>query len=603
MTIKILPEKLLFFFLLLVLLVGALLRALFVDFSDFDYGVLSDHFINGVTARNITRGLGWSSSGYETYLLNPENLTLGPTVMLPMVGALYLFGNHLPVISLAMLCLNTSLLLWLLFALRSHYASDDRYFLAATALLALFVFFKSYYWYRMLGEIPALLLLALAALYLHRYFIDNRIISLVVAGVAAFLAAGTKELTVLPLLVLLACLMANAFFSTSVLTRRQKIFHCFLFAIFAFSHPLLFLWYRESQLALMPADWQAAYRQYESAIHAYYSGTLVLKEYLVHPWQFADIFSRVSKASLWNGASLLHFSFAGMRGLYFWLIVFSGVFLFLLLRYRLRIFLSYAGLLALMAAPLLLWYFGVSEKAMPRHLYIGLMLAILSILFYLPDLSLPRLRYFLLLCALSFLVYTGDRASRNTLLSWPLSPSAFSQSVADTQAYIEKSPAGSLAWIGMMDNNEFEFLSPSPNGFISAYDAIARASRFDERAFLDKYPGVRQLLADGYYPDAFTFYVSPENRGSRVAPVQLVQELQFDWLHIKGEIAQFQRPDFYRQKGQLCDELVFQNQYYVVERCYTRDIQRLLDQSGGLPARPRLWTPYILFPSERPEIL
>lgn len=594
-------EKILFYLALAILLTGSLLRAIFLDFSDFDYGVYSDHFINAVTAKNIAGGLGWSSSGYETYLLNPENLTIGPTLVLPVALAIALFGNALVVPGLTVLLINLFCLALVLRALKKLHSQHVSFYLCAFLFVFVFVFFKSYYWYRMIGEVSATLLLLLVVIYLSDYLQTFRLPSLFAASLAGAFAMGTKELVLLPIIVLTVVVFVVSFFSAERQGRGWQFWlgRPLLFLGASLLLPLLFFFYQQTVLHSQPGAWRTAYFTYAKAIHDYYSGINTLHEYLSSPTQLMIVSQRVLKSTLWNGSTLLHLSFAGMRGLHYWLAVFAFVVACILVSRKLT---APHALLALSATPLLLWFFCISEKAMPRHLYIALLLAVLASLLYIASLKNSILRYVLAGLVLLLIVFTGDQSSRVALASWPLKASGHFSAIKDMQAYIETQPHKSLAWLGMIDNNEFEFLSPTPDNFVSGFDLIADAIVLDEPAYLAAHPELPALIDKGLYRSALDFYTSPENSRVEAVRVSFVKPLSFNWLHFKSSIARHHRTGFQLERGELCATLVYQNDYYVVERCSREDIQAFLDGSGGLAFRPRKWRPYILLPSERAEL-
>jgi len=594
-------EKFLFYLAMTVFLAGCLLRACFVDFSDFDYGTYSDHFINAVTAKNISIGLGWSSSGYETYLLNPENLTVGPTIVLPVTATVAIFGNGLAVPGITILILNLFLLALVFRSLIKLHNHNISFYLCAILLVLFFVFFKSYYWYRMLGEITATLLLLLVIIYLSRYLETLDMRALFSAGLAGAFAAGTKELVVLPL-VALACFTAVVLFSSQTVTKKSLAI-CLgaplLFLSACAALPVLFFFYRNSLLQTQTEAWRSGYYAYADGIHDYYSGINTLREYFSSPSHALDIFLRVLKSTLWIGGTLLHLSFLGLRGLQYWLYIFAALLVYIVYS---RKFIMLHTLLAIAAIPLLLWFFSMSEKAMPRHLFIGLSLTILAILFYIASIKNDGLRYALSALAFLLMVLTGDNSSRTVLTSWPTKLSPNIIAAEDMQKRIEQLPPKSLGWIGMIDNNEFEYLSRTPNNFVNSFDLIADAIALDESAYLALRPEVNTLIENHRFRSALDFYASPENKRREIVKVDLVRPVEFNWLHFKGDIAQFRRASIHLDRGEICNAIIYQNDYYVIERCSTADIQAFLNTTGGLSMRPRKWRPYILLPYERSEV-
>ena len=345
--------------------------------------------------------------------------------------------------------------------------------------------------------------------------------------------------------------------------------------------------------------WRSGYYAYADGIHDYYSGINTLREYFSSPSHALDIFLRVLKSTLWIGGTLLHLSFLGLRGLQYWLYIFAALLVYIVYS---RKFIMLHTLLAIAAIPLLLWFFSMSEKAMPRHLFIGLSLTILAILFYIASIKNDGLRYALSALAFLLMVLTGDNSSRTVLTSWPTKLSPNIIAAEDMQKRIEQLPPKSLGWIGMIDNNEFEYLSRTPNNFVNSFDLIADAIALDESAYLALRPEVNTLIENHRFRSALDFYASPENKRREIVKVDLVRPVEFNWLHFKGDIAQFRRASIHLDRGEICNAIIYQNDYYVIERCSTADIQAFLNTTGGLSMRPRKWRPYILLPYERSEV-
>ena len=569
------------------------MRAWHTDFSDFDYGVYSDHFINAVTAKNIVWGLGWSSSGYETYLLNPENLTTGPVVILPVAVAVAIFGNTLAVPGLTLFLLNLALLTLLLRSLRKVYADDRQLYLCGILLLVFFIFFKSYYWYRLIGEMPALLLLLLAITYLQRFFLYGHARHIFISALMVSGALGAKELTLLPALVLL---LIVAIFCFRRKSSGMKILTGVVLC--GLSIPFVFTAYRHLLLSQQPDAWRAAYFFYADHLHDYYSGLATLREYFISPANITVTFLRIVKSALWNGGTLLHLSYAGLRGIQYWLAIYAVTLAVVSAR---RKYFLMSALLAVTALPLLAWYFMIAEHAMPRYLFIGLSLAVMSILFFIVSLKNIHTRRIAALLFVALVIYTGDLSSRLVLASWPVHAAPNVTAMEEVQHSIEARPPKSLAWLSMVDNNEFEYLSQTPNNFISAYDLIAGAVKLDEHSYLATHPQLTPLLEQGVYRSVYDYYVSPQNKRTESVKVGLVRPLDFDWLHFKGEIGNHYHKGSHMVHGEFCASVVFQNDYYVIEHCTSDDIRAFFNRTGGMTLRPRLWTPWILLPFERGE--
>jgi hypothetical protein len=596
------PLQATFLLLLCFFLVGTFIRALFFDYSDFDYGVLSDHFINSVTARNIALGLGWSSTGYETYLLNPENLTTGVSVVLPVSLAVYLFGNELAVPGLAMWFLNVSLLAILLFRLKAVHIDPERYFLFVVMMLSGFLLLKSFYWYRLLGEIPALLFFLIHVTFLQQYFREGRLTQLLFAGLFMTLAMDAKELMLLPMIM---CSLVVMYYLVLVhktaLSSAMILTGCYV--VISLSLPQMFTWYRNSVISIEPQSWQTGYRAYEAAIHDHYSGINTLKEYLgflSEPALLVSSVIRVIKGSIWIGSSLFHFSMLGSLVLLPWAVALPVCFW---VAWKKRETSLSLPIMLLAPLPLLGWFFVISEWAMPRHLYMASVLVYLAVAATICSLENTAARYLFALMFMGALIATGDRDTRNVLLAFPLQESDVSKTIKATASHIANQPDKTYSWLGMVDNNELEYLMKKPNRFNSAYDQISSAARLDEQAWLASNPKIGQAMIEEGFTSAYEFYRSQKNRFREPAPYTWKSRLEFYWLHPKQAFTRFDQYGIRSDSGKLCEEIVYQNAIYIVERCANEDFSRFFEKVGGLPFRPRQWIrPEMMMPSERSEL-
>lgn len=269
-TLRLLP-----FLCVLLFAIGTLLRAIFLDDTDGDAGLLLDHFIASVVAKNISQGLGWVTTGYETFLLNPESLT-GPTVVVPMALAIAVFGNQLAVPGLAMATLNVLLLFGVLLQSRRYWPELSQHTLFMLPLLALFASLWPHSWYRAGGEVTAALLLTNAALLLATSLREHSTLdwrTALLAGLLAGLAATSKQLA------LLACAgLACAIFFSPQFHVRWKIRLLFCLSM-ALPYGAFTLY---QQLAALSADpvWWAGTEFYRSQLFERYSGLYVLRMYL-----------------------------------------------------------------------------------------------------------------------------------------------------------------------------------------------------------------------------------------------------------------------------------------------------------------------------------
>ena len=565
-------EKTFFVLSLLLFIVGCLLRVLFFDFSDLDYGVFSDHFINAVTAKNIATGLGWSSSGYETYILNPENLTTGATVVLPVAGVIALLGNKIIAPGVTVLLLNLFLFFWMLVALRRVLPDSRSFYTAASLFVWMFLFYKNYYWYRMLGEVSALLLVVIAAIYIFLYLQEKSRRYLMLACLAGFLCSGTKEITLLPLSALVLLCLLYKLMSGDKESHLQKIYPAIIFLVSCLAVPLCFHYYASTTLSKQPTDWQHAYHAYENAIHDYYSGLPMLKRYFAEPSALPAMLLKTIASASWRSSAQLMPSIAGFYSFRILLLVYALVLIYIVIARKFR---SVAALMVLINLPILLWFFTISDHAMSRHIHVGMLLILVAVIFLIS--SLPHKRQFYFSCGLfAIFISTGDAASRNTFVSFPIKDSALFNAIMDTNNEIQKMPPRTLAWMGMIDNNEFEYLAKTPNGFVNGFDLLAGA--------MNK-PGVEVHMTHETLPASFH------------APVA------FDYLHFKPEALIPKRRVFHTTPERFCDQTVYENEFYRISHCTQQDFLKRFSRDGGIRLHPRLWMPGILLPAERMEVL
>lgn len=257
---------------------GTLLRAIFLDISDGDYGLLNDHFIASVVAKNIAQGHGWVTTGHETFPLNPQSLNTGPTVVLPMALAITLFGNGLVVTSMAMAVLNVLLLFGLLWQSRLYWPNPSQHTLFMLSTLTLFACLWPQDWYRAGGEVTSALLLANAALLLARQLRDSWELdwkTALGAGLLAGLAATSKQLA------LLACAgLATAVLLFTALQHghgwRNNLLLCLGMAL---PYALFVLYQHQVARSLDPV-WWAGTEYYRTQLFERYSGLHTVKRYL-----------------------------------------------------------------------------------------------------------------------------------------------------------------------------------------------------------------------------------------------------------------------------------------------------------------------------------
>ncbi len=575
---------------------GGLLRAVFFDYSDFDFGIFSDHFMNAVAVKNITTGLGWSLSGFGTFPMKPESMTTGPVVMLPVTAAVAVFGAGLTVPGIAVFFLNLIFLLLLLRKLRLPLVDEQRYYFFVALLMLLFMLFKSYYWYRLLGEITCILSVLLCAIYMHEYVQTQQRRLLIIAGVFATFALGAKMLALLALIVVIFLLGYYQWFVNRCSLLRS-LFDVGIFCALTAIIPALFLSYHGAVIASQDPAWQAAYEHYTAAGNKYFSGTNTLIEYFTQPDTALDTLTRVLTASIWIGNSLFHSSIIGGKKLLPWLalyVVLCGIALY---RYRQ---ISLAQIVTLSAGPCLVWFFLLAEHSMPRHLFIGSVLVCIGAMLWLTHIESTLLRRLGALCLLALIIVTGDQRTRQLLLVWPTSLSPMHAAVLDMSDYLSRPEENGLitpvVWMSHVNNYEFEYAHPYPNAFAYGTDIIADSVELDEESYFATYPEARDAIARGEFANALEHHSADVTQALPPAKVNFVEDFTFDWVHAKIALANGDTLGVHSDKGQICQQVIYQNDAYIIERCTTDDFKALFEITGGFPMRPFKW----LFPGFKP---
>jgi hypothetical protein len=152
--------------------------------------LFDDAFIANV-AKNLAAGNGYSSSYYYIHPFDPE-ITTGPLVVVPAAILMLMFGNRYWVPNLGYaVCLWTLLIVVLTVLYRRMRVAE---FAVATFLLALGLLVFSTQEFGLLGEIPAVLLVALGALAIAG---AESSLAHSLAGVALSVAVTTKNITAL----------------------------------------------------------------------------------------------------------------------------------------------------------------------------------------------------------------------------------------------------------------------------------------------------------------------------------------------------------------------------------------------------------------------
>jgi hypothetical protein len=130
-------------------------------------GISYDEAWNASVAKNLADGRGFASTYHERVPFDPE-VTTGPVVLLPLAGAIRLFGHGALVPPIAATVENLLLLALLAWAVWS--AGGERRAARTAAMVAAWALFSTgprhWLWYRPLGEVEGALLLVAGTLLL-----------------------------------------------------------------------------------------------------------------------------------------------------------------------------------------------------------------------------------------------------------------------------------------------------------------------------------------------------------------------------------------------------------------------------------------------------
>ncbi|HEY9035705.1 MAG TPA: hypothetical protein VIM96_03235 [Pseudomonadales bacterium] len=579
---------------------GTFLRAVFFDYTDRDSGLMRDSFVYSVVAKNLANGLGWTTSGYESFPLNPEASTVGPTLVVPLAIAIHLFGNQLTTISMTIAGINLLLLAMLLIQIHRHWTTPVARALFVIPLIVLFISIYPHYWYRAIGEITSLLLLTNAAFLAacdrpptHRRYL--------LIGLLAGLACTTKSLSILATTGLAITLLVDQFLRGH--RTRQDGMRWLLMCLCMALPFVLFECYQAWIISTLDPDWWAATESYRHRLFARYSGLNTLKGYFI-PGAFLQTLSQTFMAVV---HLVLRDQFAVAAPLPWaawlvWPFIFlmtSATALWQWKQYRLPV------LILAMALPLLAWCFLLLTSTFPRYVYLGVSFGLLTIIALLPQLVSTRRSIIaaMALCALMLLCNPGTSGiaqllspvptSLKTGLRFPVSESDFSRATYDIAHYIEQRGKQTIGMSGLAAVSGIEYLSPTPNVFFNPSDRIAHIIEIDETAYLEAYPEVAQWIAEGHYHNAREHFLDPDTPKHYLGKVKFIGQTEFDIMTMKDT------PLPWKETGYLCNDLVYQNDFYLIEHCTDADLKRMIDLAGGLPFRPQAWLrPTLIYPTE-----
>lgn len=569
---------------------GTLLRAGFLDYSDDDTGLMRDHFITAIVAKNLVGGHGWSTSGYETFPLNPEALTIGPTVVLPLAGAIAVFGNTLAVPGLAMATLTLTLLLVLVWQSRRYWPDTSQYALFMLPALALFAALYPHAWYRAIGEIPATLLLTCAALLIARSLRDNPYLdwkTALTAGLLAGLAATSKQLALLACAgLVLATWLLVAHRQHIVAHGRNSLLLCLGMAL----PSGFFALYQQLFVQSLDPAWWAGTEYFRARLFEYYSGWVTVQHYL-DPQK--SLWPQLIDTVKTNFSLLQKYMIHPSIWPHSWLLWPVLLLLNLWWAWRQRQQNPLIALLLAAALPLLLWFFLIAPFFHARYMLMAAYLIALSCMASAADLpgyrrTVASLGLVLLCLGSQIKVYNWytDANTSNVLLSWPREPSGLYRSMENTSRYIEANPDLRISTFAYLTVNSFEYLSPRHNIFFSGMDELARHAVFDEETYLAAYPEVAAWIKAGRYPNGKSHFMHPDTSEQYHGRFRLPYDIQINMLM-----------DFGSNLKSVCPSSLYSDAYHTILTCNNGDILKMT--GGVLTVRPQLWMrPHRIYPHE-----
>jgi len=566
---------------------STLSRAVYFDVYEGEVGAHADHFRNAVAAKNIAMGLGWSSTGYETYPLNPEILTTGPLVILPASLAVYGFGNELHVPALAVAGLNFILFFLIIATYKKISTSESTVYFFPGFLMIFFMTIYPYFWESLLGEVPTFLCLILSILLLTRAVNENRISWILVGGLVAGMSIMGKQLAAISCVGLTIGLFAHAYWIQNS-TLMKSSARALVFLLAWLIPPGMFECYKQWVLSGMDETWVAGYWVYANRIFRQNSGLGYFLEYIHSPGDTLARLWAAIKGNMIVGSGFFEGGLLGVNTWKGWLLLY-GLVTIIFIR---KIVGNFPIFLSLMAAiPLLAWIVFFANGIMPRYFYLPVGLISLFFIFSVLKFTenngniLPGVFLILLF------IVSSSTPSKDATLTWRTSPSDREIKIYETLSYIKNSPT-KLSWLGMRDGSEFEFLLEHENNFLCGIEQIGEALEIDSAAYLRLYPEVENLISEGKYSSVKDYLGEPFLE-SHIIPIQWKHDFQFDWLRIIQGAGKINY-----EKEKKCSRILYANPYYMIERCSKSDINRIITQQGGMSFRPPSW----LKPREtRPE--
>lgn len=579
---------------------GVLSRAFFVDFSGSDYGSHWDHFFFSTTAKNIAAGLGWSSSGFETYPGNPYTRFTGPTIILPISLSIGIFGNGLAVPTVTMALMNLGLLTWLSLLLCQRYPGYRGQVTMALLLLAFSAFYP-HYWYRAMGEIPVVLLLMISAFHLVNATssTDRFRLFMLLGGLTAGLAVAAKTLAMLAVIGLWSAWVI------AMLCKNRSGWRPVVLGTACFCLPLILPYaafgiYLSHLNSTLDPHWASQTIDLLKRGAPYHAG---ISQALAYLDPATPIWETVKTTSLHSTTVLSElFTDSWLAGI---ALPIALLFLFVTItaaafawRYdRLPVLLLAA------AMPILLWLLLLAPNPYPRYLLTLLFCCIASAVIAIAQWHAMRWQLLAWGLVASLIIGlsgsetpTGSRQSTGVQLSlrWLNSPSDFA---VDTQAlsqYLEARGTDKVGILTTLPVYEPEYLSQRHNVFFNFSDFIADNVQLDESRYRADYPEVDQAIRDGRYTSAFDHFTHPQTPQHYTAPVNITGDGSAHLL-----MAKYNRPDILLPSEAICPDIVFQNRHFLIQRCTVGDMHRFLLPGDQLNFRPMKWVrPRIILPHD-----
>jgi len=141
--------------------------------ASFHTPLLFDAASNAIIPKNLNLGYGWATS-YHTRSLTPS-LSSGPTIMVPCAILIALFGQHLWIPALTMAIINTALVCILCYRMQRLHRNSWHALGIMLGFLGALMLYDNLWLTMLVGEIPGLLLLVIAATFVaDKRILDDR---------------------------------------------------------------------------------------------------------------------------------------------------------------------------------------------------------------------------------------------------------------------------------------------------------------------------------------------------------------------------------------------------------------------------------------------